>query len=96
MQTLEALRNRRKEILAAATRHGARNVRVFGSVARGSDTSDSDIDLLVDFEPERSLYDLVGLQLDIESLLGRRADVVTEGSLSTYLRERVLAEARPL
>jgi len=84
------------EILAAATRHGAHNVRIFGSVARGSDTSDSDIDLLVEFEPERSLYDLVGLQLDIESLLGRRADVVTEASLSAYLRDRVLAEARPL
>jgi hypothetical protein len=84
------------EILAAATRHGAHNVRVFGSVARGNDTSDSDIDLLVEFDPERSLYDLVGLQLDIESLLGRRADVVTEGSLSTYLRDRILAEARPL
>ena len=96
MGILDTLRNRKTEILAAATRHGARNVRVFGSVVRGSDTSDSDIDLLVDFEPERSLYDLVGLQLDIESLLGRRADVVTEGSLSTYLRERVLAEARPL
>ncbi|OHC65765.1 MAG: nucleotidyltransferase [Rhodocyclales bacterium GWA2_65_20] len=96
MGILDTLRKRKTEILAAATRHGARNVRVFGSVVRGSDTSDSDIDLLVDFEPERSLYDLVGLQLDIESLLGRRADVVTEGSLSTYLRERVLAEARPL
>jgi predicted nucleotidyltransferase len=96
MQTLDTLRNRRMEILAAATRHGAHNVRVFGSVARGNDTSDSDIDLLVEFDPERSLYDLVGLQLDIESLLGRRADVVTEGSLSTYLRDRILAEARPL
>ena len=96
MGVLDTLRNRKTEILAAATRHGARNVRVFGSVARGSETSESDIDLLVDFEPERSLYDLVGLQLDIESLLGRRADVVTEGSLSIYLRERVLAEARPL
>ena len=96
MGVLDTLRNRKTEILAAATRHGARNVRVFGSVARGSETSESDIDLLVDFEPERSLYDLVELQLDIESLLGRRADVVTEGSLSTYLRERVLAEARPL
>jgi predicted nucleotidyltransferase len=96
MPTFDALRNLRREILDAATRHGAHNVRVFGSVARGSDTPDSDVDLLVDFEPERSLYDLVELQLDIESLLGRRADVVTEGSLSIYLRERVLAEARPL
>ncbi|OHC65047.1 MAG: nucleotidyltransferase [Rhodocyclales bacterium RIFCSPLOWO2_02_FULL_63_24] len=96
MPILDALRNRRAEILAVATRHGAHNVRVFGSVARGNDTSDSDIDLLVDFEPERSLYDLVGLQLDIESLFGRHADVVTEDSLSAYLRERILAEARPL
>ena len=96
MRILDTLRNRKTEILAVATRHGARNVRVFGSVARGGETSESDIDLLVDFEPERSLYDLVGLQLDIESLLGRRADVVTEGSLSIHLRERVLAEARPL
>lgn len=96
MPTLDSLRNRRTEILAAANRHGAHNVRVFGSVARGDDTADSDVDLLVDFEPERSLYDLVGLQLDIESLLGRRADVLTEGSLSAYLRERILAEASPL
>ena len=96
MGTLDSLRNMRNEILAAATQHGAKNVRVFGSVARGSETAESDIDLLVDFDPERSLYDLVGLKLDIESLLGRRADVVTESSLSTYLRERILAEARPL
>ncbi|KAF0164195.1 MAG: hypothetical protein FD157_2560 [Rhodocyclaceae bacterium] len=96
MGTLDTLHSKRKEILDTAARHGARNVRVFGSVARGSDTDESDIDLLVEFEPDRSLYDLVGLQLDIESLLGRRADVVTEGSLSTYLRERVLAEAFPL
>lgn len=96
MGTLDTLHDRRNEILAVANRHGAGNVRVFGSVARRSDTADSDIDLLVDFEPERSLYDLVGLQLDIESMLGRRADVVTEASLSIHLRERVLAEARPL
>lgn len=96
MRTLDALRGRRTEILATASRHGARNVRVFGSVARGDDTSASDIDLLVDFSPDRSLYDLVGLQLDIESLLGRRADIVTEASLNILLRERILAEASPL
>jgi predicted nucleotidyltransferase len=96
MQTLDVLRSRRTEILATASRHGARNVRVFGSVARGDDTSISDIDLLVDFSPERSLYDLVGLQFDIESLLGRRADIVTEASLNALLRERILAEASPL
>jgi hypothetical protein len=96
MQTLDVLRSRRTEILATASRHGAHNVRVFGSVARGDDTSSSDIDLLVDFSPERSLYDLVGLQFDIESLLGRRADIVTEASLNALLRERILAEASPL
>ena len=96
MPTLDTLRNRRAEILAVASRHGAHNVRVFGSVMRGEDTPDSDIDLLVDFDPERSLYDLVGLKMDVETLLGRHADVVTEESLSTYLRQRVLAEASPL
>lgn len=96
MATLDTLRNRRNEILAAANRHGARNVRIFGSVARGDDKSDSDIDLLVDFDPERSLYDLVGLKMDVETLLGRRADVVTEASLSIFLRDRILAEASPL
>lgn len=96
MQTLDVLRSEQTEILATASRHGARNVRVFGSVARGDDTSSSDIDFLVDFSPERSLYDLVGLQFDIESLLGRRADIVTEASLNALLRERILAEASPL
>ncbi|MDK9723590.1 MAG: nucleotidyltransferase family protein [Sterolibacteriaceae bacterium MAG5] len=96
MPTLDSLRSRRSEIIAAASLHGAHNVRVFGSVVRGDDTPESDIDLLVDFDPERSLFDLVGLQLEIESLLGRRTDVVTERSLSAYLRDRILAEARPL
>ena len=96
MRTLDALRSRRTEILATASRHGARNVRVFGSVARGDDTSTSDVDLLVDFSPDRSLYDLVGLQLDIESLVRRRADIVTEASLHALLRDRILAEACPL
>jgi uncharacterized protein len=96
MRTLDVLRSKRTEILATASRHGARNVRIFGSVARGDDTSASDIDLLVEFSPDRSLYDLVGLQLDIESLLGRRTDIVTEASLHALLRERILAEASPL
>jgi hypothetical protein len=65
-------------------------------VLRGAETPESDIDLLVEFAPDRSLLDLVGLQIDLETLLGRRTDVVTEGSLSPYLRERILLEARPL
>ena len=96
MRPSEALSLHRSQIREIALRHRVSDVRVFGSVARRSDTAESDIDLLVDFGPERSLYDLVGLQLDIESMLGRRTDVVTEASLSIHLRERVLAEARPL
>ncbi len=96
MATLDRLRKRKTEILDAAARHGAHNLRVFGSVARLTDTEASDIDLLVDFDADRSLLDLVGLKLDLESLLGRQADVLTEAALSVHLRERVLAEAKPL
>jgi predicted nucleotidyltransferase len=96
MGALEFLKTRREHILATAGRHGAGNVRVFGSVLRGAETPESDIDLLVEFAPDRSLLDLVGLQIDLETLLGRRTDVVTEASLSPYLRERILLEAGPL
>lgn len=96
MGTLEFLKARREHILATAGRHGAVNVRVFGSVLRAVETPESDIDLLVEFAPDRSLLDLVGLQIDLETLLGRRTDVVTEASLSPYLRDRILLEARPL
>lgn len=96
MATLDRLRKRKTEILDAAARHGARNLRVFGSVVRRTDTEASDIDLLVDFDADRSLLDLVGLKQDLECLLGRQTDVVTEAALSVHLRDRVLAEARPL
>ena len=91
-----SLNEHRDAILAIATRHGARNVRLFGSVARGDARPDSDIDLLVDLEPGRSLLDHVGLWQDLEELLGRRVDVVVDGGVSPYLEERILAEARPL
>lgn len=96
MTTLNALRAKRNEILAIARRHGAHNLRVFGSVAREADTPASDIDLLVDFEAERSLYDLVALQADMESFLARRTDIVTAASLNNHLRDRILQEASPL
>jgi predicted nucleotidyltransferase len=83
----------RAEILAAAARHGATNVRVFGSVARGDADADSDVDFLVDFEPGRSLLDLASLLVELEDLLGHRVDIVTEPGLKTRIRQRVLAEA---
>ena len=83
----------RQAILQLAARHGMRNVRVFGSVARGNAGPDSDLDLLVDIEDGRSLLDLIGLEQDLQELLGRRVEVVTERSLSPYFGQRVLAEA---
>jgi predicted nucleotidyltransferase len=92
--TLEELRDRRREeILRVAARRGARNVRVFGSVARGDSDEKSDVDFLVEMEPGRTLFDLSGLLLDLESLLHVSVDVVTERGLRPRVRERVLAEA---
>lgn len=90
------LLERREEILAVAARHGARTVRIFGSVARGEETPASDLDLLVEFEPGRSLLDQIALAQDLEDLLGRKVDVVTEKGLHWYIRDRVRREAVPL
>ena len=96
MSTLEMLKKSRARILEIAARHGASNVRIFGSVVRGEDTQESDIDVLVDLAADRSLYDLVGFQQEIEALVGRKADVLTENGLNRYLKDRILAEASPL
>jgi predicted nucleotidyltransferase len=96
VQTSELLRQQRVEILRTASRYGARNVRVFGSAARGDAGPESDIDLLVDLEPGRSLLDLGALLMDLQDLLGCPVDVVTEAGLRSRIRERVLREARPL
>ncbi len=84
---------RRADINRIAASHGAQNVRVFGSVQRGEETSSSDLDLLVDMSEGRSLFDLVALGDELEESLGVEVDVVTEGSLSPYLRDRILSEA---
>jgi uncharacterized protein len=91
--TLKELRRHRNQILSLADRHGARNVRVFGSVARGDSTPDSDIDLLVDFDRGRSLMDHGELVMDLEEVLGRRVDVVSARGLRDRFRERILREA---
>lgn len=94
--TLADLRDRRAEILALALRHGAKDVRIYGSVARGAADERSDIDFLVNFERGRSLLDLAGLIEDLTALLGRKVDVVTESELRPRNRASILAEAKPL
>jgi len=77
-------------------RHGASNVRIFGSYLHGTQKDDSDIDLLVDLESGRGLFDLVAMKRDLEREIGKHVDVVTEGALSPYIQEDILREARPL
>ena len=92
----ELIQTRREDILRTASQHGAYNVRVFGSVARGEADEKSDLDLLVDMEAGRSLFDLGGLLVYLEELLGCSVDVVTEKGLRDRIRSRVLKEAVPL
>lgn len=87
------LEESREEILRIAARYGARNVRVFGSVARGEEGPDSDVDFLVTFDADRSLLDHVGLVQDLEGLLGKKVQVTTEDALHWYIRDRVLEQA---
>ena len=94
--TLRDVRDRRDAILDVASRRGAHNVRVFGSVAAGRADIDSDIDFLVDLEPGRSFFDLGGLLMDLQGLLGVEVDVVTADSLRPTVRAVVLSEAVPL
>ena len=94
--TLEELRARRDEIEAIARRHGAHDVRVFGSMVRGQADAQSDIDLLVDLEPGRSVMDLGGLLMDLREHLNCKVDVMTEAMLKPRIRERALREAMPL
>ena len=93
---LEQIRRRRIEIERIAKRYGAHDVRIFGSVARGEAKPESDVDVLVSFEPERSLLDVAGFEQDLEELLGCEVDVVEVGGISPYIEDRILAEAVPL
>src|SRR5437588_1820849 len=97
MITLDTLRvERREEILRIAEQRGAHSLRVFGSVARGEATANSDLDLLVAWEPGRSLMDHAALVQDLQELLGMKVHVGTEKSLHWYVRERIIREATPL
>ena len=97
MVTLDTLRSeRREEVMRLAARRGAQSVRVFGSVARGEANENSDLDLLVSWEPGRSLLDHAGLVQDLQDLLGVKVHVGTEKSLHWYVRDRIMREATPL
>ncbi len=96
MKPNDFLRSNKEAIDRIAKRHGAIRIRVFGSVARGEARENSDFDFLVAFEPSRSLFDLVALKQDLEACLGRKVDVVSEGGVSPYLRNRIFKEAVPL
>ncbi len=89
----ELLKANREEILRLASKHGARNVRIFGSVARGAAGPESDVDILVQMKEDRSLLDHVGLMQDLEDLLGNKVDIVTESGLHWYIRDQVMAGA---
>ena len=96
MTLAELLHEKRDDVRRIAEKHGAHNVRVFGSVARGEAGPDSDVDLLVDVGPNTSSWFPAGLILDLTDMLGRRVEVVTSRALSPHLREHVLREALPL
>ena len=96
MRPSELLKLKRDEILALAAEAGARNVRVFGSAARGDDREESDLDLLVDWTPQTSLFDVGGLITDLQELLGKRVDVISPEQLHARYQERVLAQAQKL
>ena len=96
MNLKELLKEKREEILSIATKYGAFNVRIFGSVARGDETADSDVDFLVELEPGRNLLDRIALIQDLEDLLERKVDVAAVKGLREYFRDRILNEAVPL
>lgn len=96
MRPSELLNLNRDEILALAAKAGARNVRVFGSAAHGDDREESDLDLLVDWTPKTSLFDVGGLITDLQELLGKRVDVISPEQLHARFRSGVLAQARPV
>jgi predicted nucleotidyltransferase len=96
MTSIDLLKRHRAEVMHLAAAYGASDVRVFGSVARGDDDETSDIDLLVRMAPGRSVFDIGGLLMDLQELLGRRVDIVTERGLRPRIRAQVVRDAVPL
>jgi predicted nucleotidyltransferase len=90
---LNTLKEQRNIILRIAEKHGAYNIRVFGSVARNEENSNSDLDLLVNFESDRSLFDLIGFKNEIEETMKIKVDIVSENGLNKYIRDFILEDA---
>jgi predicted nucleotidyltransferase len=96
MEIYDLLKSKRAEIYQIALKHGAKNIRLFGSAARKEADGKSDVDLLVDLEPGRSLLDHAALWIELQKILGCKVDVITESGLKPRIHERVLKEAIPL
>jgi predicted nucleotidyltransferase len=96
VSVLDEILGKREELLAMMRRRGTSNPQIFGSVARREDGPESDLDLFVEMDPDRSLLDLISLQQEIELSLNRRVDVLTPRSINRHIRDQILAEARPL
>ena len=93
MSRFEDILQKREAILSVAARYGAHDVRIFGSAARGEMTDSSDLDLIVRFDPDRSLFDHGGLIMDLQELLGMKVDVISEGGMRDRFRRHVMKEA---
>lgn len=96
MNVNDLIAEKRDDIIHIVTEHGAHNIRIFGSVARGEADTESDLDLLVEIEKGRSLLDHIALSQDLEDLLGCKVDVISEKALHWYIRDRILKEAIPI
>lgn len=96
MEIEQLLHEKRDDICSIAAKHGAYNIRIFGSAVRGEAGPDSDIDFLIDVSSTTSSWFPAGLILDLEEILGRRVEIVTEKALNPYIRDHVLREATPL
>ncbi len=93
MDISKIIKEKRRQVLQIAASHGARNIQVFGSLARGEAGPASDLDILVQLDPDRSLLDLIAIKQDLEDLLGCQVDVVTKAAISPYIRDQILKEA---
>lgn len=96
MPVISEVKNRREQIISIASRHRINNIKVFGSVVREEETPDSDIDFLVDCKEECSLFDLIAFKDELENVLNRKVDVVTEKSIHWTLKDKILKEAREI